>query len=139
MTMPETRAEAIDRLTNEYTERTANLDTDDVLALTADQFRQCLEECVAKTGRVRFLKNPPTFRQRPYGSLFLRLYRWHGGNGQLDGYMMAKWDADHMRRLSDLVDWKVQNFPEFDAFDTAAILARGGSPAANAWRRALGR
>lgn len=138
MTEPETRAQAIDRLTAEYIERADRLPAD-LPRLSPDEFRRCLQESVARTGRPRLLKNAPTFRERPYGSIFLRLYRWHGNGGQLDGYMMARWDCDWMRRLNDDVAWKAHNFPSFDAFDTTAMLARGGSPAAERWREVLGR
>ena len=126
----ETRAEAIDRLTAEYAEKLAKL-PDEHPGVPVEDFRQALEESVAKTGRVRFLRRPPTFLDRPHGSIFLRLYRWHGGNGNLDGYMLARWDVNHHR------GW-FPDFPTFDQWDTTAIVARGGSPAVDRWADALG-
>ncbi len=126
----ETRAEAIDRLTAEYAEKLAKL-PDEHPGVPVEAFRQALEESVAKTGRVRFLRRPPTFRDRPHGSMFLRLYRWHGGGGNFDGYFFAKWDCDAHRR-------RHPEFPTFDQWDTTAIVARGGSPAVQRWADALG-
>ena len=129
----ETREQAIARLCDEYREHSAKL-PEDMPRLSVEQFATALDQSIAKTGRVRFLKNAPTFRDRPFGSIFLRLYRWHGGSGNLDGYMFAKWDCEYATRQGNVPDW-----PTFDEWDTTALVARGGvSSAVEAWRRALG-
>jgi len=140
----ETRAEALDRLVNEYHNKVKNLPAEQIL--TTEQFRTALDESIAKTGRVRLLKNPPTFRERPHGSMFLRLYRWHGTGGELTGYFMAREDHKYVvrtlnrppsERRGEQYDWLPMSWPSLDAFDNTAIIARGGSPATEAWQRAL--
>ena len=144
---PETRQECIDRLVEEYGPKHAKLMAAGQECLTLNQFRICLEESIAKTGKVRLLKNPPSFRDRPHGSIFLRLYKWHGSNGDLHGYFFAREDCLWIERINrrravdrvGVAAWVPETFPTFEAFDTTAITARGKSTAAQAWQNALGR
>lgn len=72
--------------------------------ISSDLYRLCLEQCVSKTknqGRkpnksYGFLRKPPAFHERPWGSLLLRMRNWHNGSGQLDGLFMATHDAGRL-------------------------------------------
>ncbi len=147
--MTETRSEAIDRLVAGYDRDLAKYPELVPDVLTSEDFRTCLEQIVAKTGKIRFLKNPPTFRDRPFGSLFLRLYKWHGGGGDLTGRFIANEDCLWVGRINagrggreesgvGTADWVPTSFPTFDQFDATTMLVRGGSPAAERWKKALG-
>tara|TARA_R110000787_G_scaffold70290_3_gene156297 strand:+ start:515 stop:895 length:381 start_codon:yes stop_codon:yes gene_type:complete len=125
--MSETHAEAVERLTAGYVPVHEKLVAAGIECLTVVEWGTCLREGTAKRGTPRILKSAPSFYERPYGSAFIRLYRWHGGNGQLDGYYSVKWDIDG----NDAI-------PSFDAFDNTVIAVRGGSPAAEAWKKAIG-
>lgn len=122
-----------------------------------DLFALALDDTVSKRAPYNFLRTPPTYRERPIGSLFLRLKRWHAGNGQLDSRMIATWDARNFIRnvtgparnldLSRYPDDLARLLPSgdraaerlVDMIDNTLRLMRGGpSSATRAWERALG-
>lgn len=105
-----------------------------------------LDESVTKRAPWRFYRQAPTFRVAPLGSLFLRIHRWHGGSGALDGFMFARWDADSLarhesltERYSEAVRTDITSPSFFDRLDTTClVIRRGNSPAGRAWAQALG-
>jgi hypothetical protein len=120
--------------------------------LHPDLFAIALDEAMSKRAPYSWLRQAPTFRTRPLGSLLLRLHRWHGGNGQLDSRMIALWDARHLvnggpDRIRDYYPEHIARFYYgedagtrfFEALDNAVLLMRSGrSPATDAWQHALG-
>ena len=69
--------------------------------LTERLYRACLDQAVSTTRnrgidvkQYGYLKRPPTYRERPLGSLYLRLRQWHQSGGVLDGLFMASMDCD---------------------------------------------
>lgn len=137
MTTP-TRDERIEAIVAPYAELAPDR-IEQLVALTPDQLRVALDELVSKRSPYNVLRTLPTYRERPLGSLLGRLLRWHRGSGQLDGYMMAKWDADRFPAVARLRyrDLGLEAYEDlFDVLDTTALLLLGGrSTAADAWRR----
>lgn len=144
--MTETRNDALNRMTAEYTALYDHVraEVPDARPLNPRLLREALAQNIAKTGRLRYLKNPPTYAERPLGHAYAILKRWHQGNGQLDSRTILKWrlSADAVRsslpsELARLVP--ATDADLFTAIDQAVLItARGKSSATEAWTRAIG-
>lgn len=87
-----------------------------------------------RTGKL--LANAPAFKAKPLAHVLHKQLSWHGGIGQMGGWIFASWNCNAIVERKGL---SISGRELFDQMDNLAIVMRAGkSNALSNWARVLG-
>ena len=90
------------------------------------------------TRKGTFYRTPPTYRDKPEASMFLRMLAWHRSFGHLMSAMIVDGDMSVYLNGSGDEEWvEFVRGVDFKTLSNMAQLIGGGSNALDAWYKAL--